>query len=148
MVTSIGARLREERNRLALSQEAFGAIPGVTKQAQIKYEKDERHPDTLYLAAIAVAGADVLYILTGQRAAGTASDPAEQVLLDSYRRCKPAAKANLIQTAALLSAGLDAAAPKRATRSTSGVQVGNQTSTHDGAVQIGYAGGNVRVDKK
>ena len=75
MVTTIGARIREERNRMALSQEAFGAIPGVTKQAQIKYEKDERHPDTLYLAAIAAAGADVLYILTGQRSGAAAAAP-------------------------------------------------------------------------
>ena len=75
MVTTIGARIREERNRMALSQEAFGAIPGVTKQAQIKYEKDERHPDTLYLAAIAAAGADVLYILTGQRSGVAAAAP-------------------------------------------------------------------------
>ena len=126
MVTTIGARIREERNRMALSQEAFGAIPGVTKQAQIKYEKDERHPDTLYLAAIAAAGADVLYILTGQRTEGTASDPAEQVLLGSYRRCKPDAKANLIQMAALLSAGVaPGPAPKAAprTRAGSGVQM-------------------------
>ena len=84
MVTTIGARIREERNRMALSQEAFGAIPGVTKQAQIKYEKDERHPDTLSLAAIAAAGADVLYILTGQRsgvaaAAPVAAEPAAQL---------------------------------------------------------------------
>lgn len=107
-------------------------------------------PDAAYLAALAAAGVDVLYVLTGQRGAGAASDPAEQVLLDSYRRCAPAAKTNLIQTAALLSAGLDTAAPKRATRSTSGVhvKVGNQTSTSGGSVQIGYAGGNVRVDKK
>ena len=75
MVTTIGARIREERNRMALSQEAFGAIPGVTKQAQIKYEKDERHPDTLYLAAIVAAGADVLYILTGQRSGVAAAAP-------------------------------------------------------------------------
>ena len=75
MVTTIGARIREERNRMALPQEAFGAIPGVTNQAQIKYEKDERHPDTLYLAAIAAAGADVLYILTGQRSGVAAAAP-------------------------------------------------------------------------
>lgn len=89
MVTSIGARLREERNRLGLSQEAFGAIPGVTKQAQIRYEKGERHPDTLYLAAIAAAGVDVLYVLTGQHSGGTAAAPApisegDRVLLDNF----------------------------------------------------------------
>ena len=60
-------RLREERERLGLSQEKFGAIGGVLKRAQINYEKGERHPDSTYLTAIAAAGADVLFILTGQR---------------------------------------------------------------------------------
>lgn len=137
-------RLRTERERLVLSQQALAEKCGVTARSQRNYESGERNPDSAYLAAIAAAGADVLYILTGQRTEGTASDPAEQVLLDSYRRCKPDAKANLIQTAALLSAGVDAAPQKRA----SAVQVGNLTSTHDGAVQVGYAGGNVRVGKK
>lgn len=141
-------RLREAREGLGLSQQALAERCGVTARSQRNYESGERLPDAAYLATLVLAGVDVPYVLTGQRATGTAPDPAEQVLLDSYRRCKPAAKAKLIQTAALLSAGLDTAAPKRATRSTSGVQVGNQTSTHDGAVQIGYAGGNVRVDKK
>lgn len=140
----IGIRLREERERLGMTQEGLGQAGGVLKRALIRYEKGERMPDAAFLAAIAAAGADVLYILTGQRTEGVASDPAEQVLLDSYRRCKSEAKANLIQTAALLSAGVDAAPQKRA----SAVQVGNLTSTHDGAVQVGYAGGNVRVGKK
>ena len=148
MVTTIGARLREERNRLALSQEAFGAIPGVTKQAQIKYEKGERHPDTLYLAAIAAAGADVLYILTGQRAGGAPSvpalDTAEQVLLDSYRRCKPEARVNLIQTAALLSAGLPEAG-KQAIRHRSG---SGQTNVGDNAIQIGSVAGKARIKNR
>jgi len=39
----------------------------VQKRAQINYEKDERQPDAAYLAAVAEAGADVLYVLTGQR---------------------------------------------------------------------------------
>lgn len=60
-----GERLRSERLRLGLSQDAFGAIGGVRKQAQIKYEKGERRPNTEYLAAIAAAGVDVDYVLTG-----------------------------------------------------------------------------------
>lgn len=64
---NISVRLREERERLGLNQVEFGSIGGVKKLAQINYEKGERHPDSAYLAAIAAAGADVLYILTGQR---------------------------------------------------------------------------------
>lgn len=66
-MSTIGARLREERERLGLSQTAFGEIGGVGKLAQIKYEKGERSPDTSYLAAIADRGADVLYIVSGER---------------------------------------------------------------------------------
>jgi len=55
-----------ERERLGLSQEALGEIGGVKKLAQINYEKGKRHPDSEYLAAIAAAGIDVLYVLTGQ----------------------------------------------------------------------------------
>lgn len=52
-----------------MSQEVFGAHGGVRKQAQIKYEKGERKPDTKYLEGIAAAGANVDYILTGTPAA-------------------------------------------------------------------------------
>lgn len=52
---------------MGLSQEKFGALGGVKKLAQINYEKGERHPDSAYLAAIAAAGVDVLYVLTGER---------------------------------------------------------------------------------
>ncbi|MFT4191658.1 MAG: helix-turn-helix transcriptional regulator [Comamonas sp.] len=104
---SIGERLKEERERLGLSQEKFGALGGVLKRAQINYEKDERHPDSAYLSAIAAAGADVLFVLTGERSAAMpATDAAEQVLLDSYRRCGDQARQHLIQTAALLAAGV------------------------------------------
>lgn len=60
-------RLREERERLGLSQEALGAVGGVRKQAQHLYESGARKPDMDYLTAVASAGVDVLYVLTGQR---------------------------------------------------------------------------------
>lgn len=64
---SVCIRLREEREKLGQSQEQFGLIGGVKKLAQMNYEKGDRSPDANYLAAIAAAGADVRYILTGQR---------------------------------------------------------------------------------
>lgn len=106
-------RLREERERLALSQTAMAALGGVQKRAQINYESGERTPDAKYLEGIAKAGVDVLYVLTGQCAGGVqpALDAAERVLLDNYRRCKPEGQTHLIQSSALLSAGLASAAP-------------------------------------
>lgn len=64
---SLGSRLREERERLGLNQEAFGQIGGVNRNSQAKYEKDLRQPDAGYLAAVAAVGVDVLYVITGQR---------------------------------------------------------------------------------
>jgi phage repressor protein C with HTH and peptisase S24 domain len=63
----IGERLREERERLGFNQTDFGALGGVLKKSQFHYEKGERLPDAAYLAAIANAGCDVSYIITGKR---------------------------------------------------------------------------------
>lgn len=131
-------RLKEERERLGLSQEKFGSIGGVLKRAQINYENGERSPDSAYMAAIASAGVDVLYVLTGQRvAAMPAENAAEQVLLDSFRRCAAQAQQHLIQTAALLAAGVGS--PQSEGARSSAPQWIKQ-SAKDNAVQIG---GNV-----
>ena len=60
-------RLREVREALGLSQQALAERCGITARSQRNYESGERLPDAGYLAAIAAAGAYVLYILTGQR---------------------------------------------------------------------------------
>lgn len=64
-MSTIGERLRKERERLGLNQTAFAEAGGVQKRAQINYEKDERFPDAGYLAAVAAVGVDVLFVLTG-----------------------------------------------------------------------------------
>lgn len=87
----IGDRLREERESLRMSQAAFGEIGGVKANAQGKYESGERFPGADYLAAVAAAGVDVLYVLTGTRTplpvAGLS--PLEEKVLVNYR-CLPA----------------------------------------------------------
>ena len=146
----IAIRLKEARETLGLSQQALAEHCGITARSQRNYESGERLPDAAYLAELLSLGVDLAYVLTGQRdPAVPVLDAAEQVLLNSYRRCKPDAKANLIQTAALLSAGIaPAAAPKSSARSApASVKVGNLTSSHDGTVQVGYAGGKVSVKK-
>ncbi|MDP2202293.1 MAG: helix-turn-helix transcriptional regulator [Methylicorpusculum sp.] len=84
-MSTIGSRLREERERLNLSQSLFGDLGGVKKQAQLKYEKDDRSPDADYLSAIALAGVDISYVLTGIKSGAGASNPREVALLDNYR---------------------------------------------------------------
>lgn len=64
-MNGIGSRLRKERERLGLSQRAFGEIGGVEANAQGKYESGDRAPKADYLAAVAARGVDVLFVLTG-----------------------------------------------------------------------------------
>lgn len=79
-------RLCEERKRLGFNQADFGAIGGVTKQTQHMYEAGKSSPDVAYLAEIAKAGADVLYIVTGRRTPNTLQtlSPEENALLASF----------------------------------------------------------------
>ncbi|OLS61710.1 helix-turn-helix domain-containing protein [Pseudomonas putida] len=88
----IGLRLREERERLGLTQRAFGDIGGVEPNAQGKYESGERTPRADYLAAVAANGVDALYVLSGVPTPATLDDlrPGENHLLDCYRRLQVA----------------------------------------------------------
>lgn len=84
LMNSFSDRLKEERERLSFNQEAFGAIGGVKRLAQGNYEKGERAPDLNYLAAIAKAGADIHYIVTGIRLTASLA-PMEQLFLERFR---------------------------------------------------------------
>lgn len=130
----INFRLKEERERLGLTQPQLAEVAMSSKRTVIDWEKGVSSPTTVQLAALAEAGADVLYIVAGQRSQGVAevellpSD--ERVLLDSYRRCNPEAKRNLIQTAALLSAGMAGQVGASMVNNAPGsVQVGQQTGS-------------------
>ena len=84
---SFCVRLREERKKLALSQEQMAAFGGVQRNTQSLYERGERKPDIEYLANIAKAGADILYIITGKHIPIKSStlNARETNLIDSYR---------------------------------------------------------------
>lgn len=83
----VGERLREERMRLGLNQDAFAQLGGITRNTQGSYEKGERNPDSVYLTAVLKAGVDVLYVLTGGRMkrAVEGLDEAEEHLLQQFR---------------------------------------------------------------
>ena len=61
----IGSRLREERERLKLTQEAFATSCGVGRRAQVTYESGERSPDARYLEAASKIGVDIAYVIYG-----------------------------------------------------------------------------------
>jgi len=83
---TIGKRLKEERKRLAFTQQALAAIGQTTRKSQIDYENDATQPKAGYLAVLAKLGADVLYIITGQRGPSlTALSKDEEELLTRFR---------------------------------------------------------------
>jgi len=67
---SFGTRLAEERRRLALKQAEFAKLVGTDVPKQSLYENDKRTLRAAYLARLAEAGVDVVYVLTGRRAEG------------------------------------------------------------------------------
>ena len=70
-MSTLGDRLREERNRLGVSQSEFAHACGVEKGSQINYEAGRRYPDAAYLGQADKLGVDVLYVVTGNRSAPT-----------------------------------------------------------------------------
>ena len=86
-MSGIGSRLRQERERLGLSQKAFGEIGGVEANAQGKYENGGRAPKADYLAAVAAQGVDVLFVITGVKTPTSVDNlsAVEEKVLGSYR---------------------------------------------------------------
>ena len=83
----ISIRIKEERTRLGMTQQEFADAAGVTSRSQTNYETADRTPNADYLATLAGMGADVLYILTGQRTPVAGAVPisaGDRVLLDNF----------------------------------------------------------------
>lgn len=81
---TIGRRLAEERKRLGYNQSDFGKLGEVKKGTIINWEKDITSPPGDFLAEIAKAGADINYIITGERIEKILA-PRESALIDNYR---------------------------------------------------------------
>lgn len=75
---TVGKRLKEERKRLRLTQQEMAEACGVSKWAQLYFEKDQNMPGGAYLLAAHARGVDVMYVLLEQRAE---LDPSEAALL-------------------------------------------------------------------
>lgn len=85
-MNNFGKRLRAERERIDKTQTELGAVGGVQKNTQHNYEADKRQPDAAYLAAIATAGVDILYVLTGVHAdPAWLADMPQRVSVDPLR---------------------------------------------------------------
>lgn len=64
---SIGDRLKAERERVGLTIAEFGDVAGAKKNTVIDWQNDVSSPPAAKLAALAEAGVDVTYVITGYR---------------------------------------------------------------------------------
>jgi len=98
---SVGQRIREEREKLKLSQTAFGEIGGMGKTTVQAWERGVAYPNAAFLEQAAAFGVDVHFVITGQRLENIATTPAE---LSYLRICRalPTAEAKTAGRAALL----------------------------------------------
>ena len=86
---SFGARLAEERKRLGLKQAGFAGLVGTDVPRQSLYEHDRRELRADYLARIAEAEVDIVYIITGRRSDGDWLGHGPRALLSAYLSLPP-----------------------------------------------------------
>jgi len=98
---TIGKRLKEERERLHLTQTSLGDIGGMGKTTVIAWERGTAYPNAEFLEAAASFGMDVNYVITGKRLDNVATTPIE---LSYLRICRalPDQAAKMAGNAALM----------------------------------------------
>jgi len=86
---SFGTRLAEERKRLGLKQAEFADLVGTDVPKQSLYENDRRELRADYLARLADAEVDIVYVLTGRRSEGEWLEQAPSDLLSAFLSLPP-----------------------------------------------------------
>ncbi len=86
---SFGTRLAEERKRLGLKQAEFADLVGTDVPKQSLYENDRRELRADYLARLAEAEVDIVYVLTGRRSEGEWLGRGPSELLSAYLSLPP-----------------------------------------------------------
>jgi transcriptional regulator with XRE-family HTH domain len=101
----ISSRLQEERKRIGLTQAALAVKLEATKRSVINWEGGAALPGAEVLSRYAAAGADVLYILTGERMGGASApeparavSPGDRVLLENFHAAPAGVQAGVKTT--------------------------------------------------
>ena len=95
---SVSRRLKEERKRLGLSREIAAKALGVSVTSLYTYEGNRVTPPVSVLIPLAKLGADVQYIVTGERATALLS-PEEQQMISALRAATPSVRTALLSMA-------------------------------------------------
>jgi len=79
-------RLKEAREQIPLTQDEMVLKTGIPKRSYCAYEAGDMAPSAKLLAALALMGMDIGYLLTGVRSAPAAPSltPRQRALLDNY----------------------------------------------------------------
>ena len=141
--SSIGVRLREERERLELSQVQMAALAEFKLRTYQDWERGIAAVSSEFLALAAAHGLDVFYVLTGERMSSKLIlDPIQSAVLGSLALCSPQRQMEAVQHMALLAAGMSPQTPAgRATPSPSVSKAAVKKSAR------GAAGAKVRKGK-
>lgn len=112
---NIGRRIRENRKRNGLTQGQVAAIADISLGAQHRYEAGTADAGATYLAHLANAGFDVLWLITGERCRETLS-PETADLVGIFESMPPDMRAGLLNLARSMSHyivanGLDRSGP-------------------------------------
>lgn len=89
----ISDRLREERERLSLSQRRVAELLGVSLNTVNNWERGTSAVGAEAVSQLGELGADVLYIVAGQRTPKPALTAEEASLLDNYNNATEQGKA-------------------------------------------------------
>jgi transcriptional regulator with XRE-family HTH domain len=90
-MSTMGERLKEERERLKMTVLEFAEVAGAKKNTVIDWQKNVSSPPAAKLEALAKRGLDVLYVVTGVRADAIPvpkiepMSKREQALIANYR---------------------------------------------------------------
>lgn len=124
-------RLKEERERLKLTQPQFAEAAGAKKRTLIDWEKGVSSPTAVQLSALDKIGVDVLYVVTGVRSNVSSTrhlTPDEQQLLDLFRAAPLAVKAAAMGALEAGSTQPKAKAPRYTVQQTIQGNVGQQAA--------------------
>ncbi|MBH2976835.1 helix-turn-helix domain-containing protein [Serratia marcescens] len=101
----IGLRIKEERERLSLTQQGMADAIGVAKRTFIDWEKDRTSPTAVQLSALSDIGVDVLYVVTGMRSKPVVSpnvSPEKKELMDAFDGMTPEQRRAILEVGKVL----------------------------------------------
>lgn len=105
----VGERLREERLRMDLKQEALAEKAGTSKNSLAAYELGRTPINAMLLLILQDIGVDIAYVMTGRRTSG-GLNPADAQLLNMLGKLSVRERAgvfNLVSTLAGEAIGMD-----------------------------------------